>query len=229
MIELSYTETFYGKFYHIKNDMWISSAISQNKMWEDHIYKYITSRFKKDDELFIVDAGAHIGTFSIPVLLHFDNSKCIAIEAVDEFCSILNKNIAANSLQNRMSTVNSPISYEPNISINMPNIDKIFSQNVNNYGGLSLKNKSFDGVIKKTISIDSLELKNLNVLKMDVENMEKELIIGAKKTILKFKPIILFESHEEYLSDVSDILINLGYKIDKVHPMYKMDYVAVPL
>ena len=64
---------------------------------------------------------------------------------------------------------------------------------------------------------------------MDVENMEKELILGAKKTILKFRPIIFFESHEEYLSDVSDILINLGYKIDKVHPMYKMDYVAVPL
>ena len=43
------------------------------------------------------------------------------------------------------------------------------------------------------LSIDSLKLKDVHFLKIDIEGMEIQAIKGAKTTISKFKPILMIE------------------------------------
>lgn len=75
----------------------------------------------------------------------------------------------------------------------------------------------------KTLALDDLYLERLNFLKMDIEGYEHKALIGAKKTICKFKPIILLEINKEALarngssfSDIRGYLNGLGYKNYKV-------------
>lgn len=58
-----------------------------------------------------------------------------------------------------------------------------------------VKHKGEIFVNKAPIStIDSLELKNLDLLKVDVEGLETQVLMGAKNTILAFKPVIIIEA-----------------------------------
>ena len=50
------------------------------------------------------------------------------------------------------------------------------------------------------ITIDSLELKNVDLIKIDIEGCEKMAIWGAKKTIERCRPVVIYE----FKKDVSD-------------------------
>lgn len=43
--------------------------------------------------------------------------------------------------------------------------------------------------------------------------MEEEVLLGAEKTIMKFKPIIVFEAFEETRKKVFEVLYKFSYKI----------------
>jgi FkbM family methyltransferase len=72
------------------------------------------------------------------------------------------------------------------------------SQRANN-GGFSLHSYS-NGVsymVKDSISVktlDSYNLNNITMIKIDVENHENEVLDGARETILRNKPIIFIEN-----------------------------------
>jgi hypothetical protein len=44
------------------------------------------------------------------------------------------------------------------------------------------------------LTIDSLDLKRLDFIKIDVEGMELEALAGGRNTIMKHKPVMLIES-----------------------------------
>lgn len=96
-------------------------------------------------------------------------------------------------------------------------------ENINNIGGSSAKYK-IDKKNRVNIEIKPLDknldsLKNVMLLKIDVEGMEIDVLKGAEKTINKFYPLICFEQHAaDFLShshetEVIDWLRNKGYKI----------------
>ncbi len=47
------------------------------------------------------------------------------------------------------------------------------------------------------LAIDDLGLKRLNFMKLDVEGMEKYVLLGAMKTIEKWHPIIYLETNRD--------------------------------
>jgi FkbM family methyltransferase len=67
----------------------------------------------------------------------------------------------------------------------------------------------------KMITIDSLNL-NPNIMKIDVEGAEAKVLIGAKNTILRSRPIIIMEygqgGPEHFFPKSIDILKEYGYK-----------------
>jgi FkbM family methyltransferase len=72
------------------------------------------------------------------------------------------------------------------------------SQKANN-GGFSLHNyaNGLSFVVEQSINVitlDSLNLDNISMIKIDVENHENEVLEGAKQTILRNKPIVFIEN-----------------------------------
>ena len=71
-------------------------------------------------------------------------------------------------------------------------------------------------LIKKTTLDDYFYKKNqipVNFIKCDVEGHEADVFYGAKKTLIKYMPILLFECHrsEEEKGDLFNYLVDLGY------------------
>lgn len=65
------------------------------------------------------------------------------------------------------------------------------------------------------ITVDSLNLSDLDLLMLDVETYEYHVILGAIKTIEKFHPVIICEgppARERYHEKLENLLFGLGYK-----------------
>ena len=69
------------------------------------------------------------------------------------------------------------------------------------------------------ITIDSLNLKDVDIIKVDTEGFEYNVLLGAIKTIERCKPVIQVETIEklaQYGSTVHDLqklIVDLGYKV----------------
>ena len=61
------------------------------------------------------------------------------------------------------------------------------------------------------VSIDSLNLKRVDLIKIDVEGMEMEVLQGAAETISRCKPVLLIETIKTNFSDLQTNLENSGY------------------
>ena len=77
------------------------------------------------------------------------------------------------------------------------------------------KNKSYPGFQKEF---------DLDTLKIDVEGYEQKVLIGAKETIMNFRPLMFLEIHGHLLKlyngsvlEIYEILKNYGYKIFDIH------------
>lgn len=69
----------------------------------------------------------------------------------------------------------------------------------------------------KLVKLDDFgEFENVKLLKIDVEGHEQKALLGARETILRHKPIILFEQHvDDFVDGESEVLLLLkefGYR-----------------
>lgn len=94
------------------------------------------------------------------------------------------------------------------------------------------------GDLVETITLDSLNLDDVSLIKMDIENYEYFALKGAKETILKNKPVIIFEcwiGKDYETSDpkvkanfdrVISLLESYGYEI---YVIFSNDFIAFPI
>lgn len=156
-----------------------------------------------DNETFI-DLGAYNGD-TIREFLKYTNNKykeIIAFEPDIKNFTKLNNFIKDNDLQN-ITTYN--------VASNINDESIIF-------GAKSSRGSSFssEGIEIKAKSVDSLEIA-VSLLKMDVEGFERQTLLGAKNTLVKYKPklnIAAYHRNEDFFS-----LINL---IKDINPEYKI-------
>ena len=98
------------------------------------------------------------------------------------------------------------------VKIRIPHHRKGWSSN-----GASLASKSEES--GKLINIqcrklDSLDIDNVGLIKIDVEGFEIEVLKGAKETILKNKPTMIIENEAVHVNDTNELFIimnDLGY------------------
>jgi FkbM family methyltransferase len=147
----------------------------------------------------ILDIGSHVGYHSIAYMKMNPDVNIIAFEPQSEMFYLLQKNISQNGYSDRIQTLNCCAGHEcmdttlsdfisdgPTTTIPI----EYGSNNVYNFGGLNIGHGS---TVVKMITVDSLNLSNVDYMKIDVEGAESLVLLGAEKTIRKYKPVICFE------------------------------------
>jgi len=117
----------------------------------------------------IIDCGAFIGDSSI-ILSRYTDHKVFALEPDERIFSYLVENIKKNNLDNKVIPINYGVG------------DK---EETLNFKDIKLKITTIDNIVKKE-NID-----NISLIKMDIEGYELKALKGAKKTIQKYKPVLI--------------------------------------
>ncbi len=167
-----------------------------------------------------IDCGANIGVHTIEwARLMCNWGEVISFEAQEKIYYALAGNVAINNCLNvtakycavgsKCSTIEIP---EPNYLIPSSYGSFELRKNVKNeFIGQEIdynKTKSIP-----VVTIDSLNLLRIDFIKIDVEGMEEEVLIGAKESIERFKPIMIIEIIKSDKASIEGFLLKNGYKL----------------
>jgi FkbM family methyltransferase len=140
----------------------------------------------------VFDCGAHNGVFSIYCSL-FKPKKIYSFEPVLSTLEILSKNMKLNNLNKEMIIVNKAVG--ENVAKEKIFFDKIAD------GSASLNKEKTKYEIVDVTSLDNFvklnKIKNIGLIKMDIEGNEEKALIGARNLIKKYKPVLTFSAYHK--------------------------------
>jgi FkbM family methyltransferase len=171
----------------------------------------------------VIEAGANTGseTFMMSRLVSA-SGRVIAFEPISHIFKKLTINhllnpdlVNVNLVQNALGEKKDVISFFL-ASKNDPN------------QGMASKYSFFEGIHEEQVNqitlddyIDSVNLQRVDLIKMDVQGAEFDILKGATKSIIKFRPIIILEAeivaNAKYsLDDLYGYLLDLGYQVFEI-------------
>jgi len=179
--------------------------------YEPETFNFIASKIK--DHVF-VDMGANVGNFSLGLCKLAKH--IFAFEASKANAEALTYNLKVNNVNN-VTVVNRAVEIEDNKLLEL-NLSPDTSGNNSLY---TKAGNSFEKV--QSITLDTFiiehQVKELGLIKIDVEGAEFSALKGAEATLQKFKPIIVCEFNKGAaeiagwkLIDLYDYLVTQGYK-----------------
>lgn len=228
------------KYLLFPNDNAVTATLYQNTLYEDYIYKFLIQNEIQVEGTNIIDVGANNGQITVE-LAHLvgDMGKVISFEPQRIIFQQLCANVFVNGLDN-VYAFNLAIGNENGlITIEKPNY---FNEGPVNFGNVHVGvQDNYDFIEIK--SLDTFDLDNVSVLKIDVQGYEKQVLLGAKETILKNKPIIFLEVESDQLelygendNSVFEIILSYDYVFARLNDgmSYQtnsglcLDFVAIP-
>jgi FkbM family methyltransferase len=244
-----YSDTYYMAVN--KKDHLIQKMLKKGYLFEIYSTMMLNS-YTSHGDVFI-DVGANIGTMSIPMSKSVGSTGLVySFEPFNDTFKILAYNAFKNNCAN-IRLINSAAGHKittttlsnkaPLVTITGTNAFTVSTSNIKTsklieLGGVKIGD---GGQSTNMITIDSLNLKKLSILKVDVEGAENIVFSGALKSIKKFKPIIMFEANWVKLSpdmirilklpdsvidfDIIDFCRKLGYT--KIFKSPADDYMIV--
>ena len=177
------------------------------------------------DGVVALDCGANIGTHTVSWARQMTGwGSVIAIEAQERIYYALAGNVAINNCFN--TRLIHAAAGDRNGIMKIPDLDYLVPTS---FGSLELKPANHPELIGQDVdyadaklvpvsamTIDSLALKRLDFLKIDVEGMECEVLEGAKRTIRHSLPVILVEHIKTGSENIVKFLKHYGYHMDGV-------------
>lgn len=147
----------------------------------------------------VVEAGAHVGAITVPIARKV--ARVIAFEPQRLVFQMLCANLVLSGIRNTLA-LQQAVGAEDGTAL-------VPACPPENTGGVILKGAT-EGEMVVMRSIDSLGLPRVDLIKADVEEMELEVLRGAKKTIERDRPVLYLESNSSP-DDLLDELEPLGY------------------
>lgn len=199
---------------------WVKSLYIKNgNNWEESIHEEFKKYVKPGSVA--IDIGGHMGTHTLNLSkLVGDSGSVHTFEPqVKMFCE-LNINMHLNKCKN--------IVFHRRALGNEERIVEMYLPCATNEGMACVNKKAKDpsGDTVKMVKLDSFNLNNVSFIKIDVEGYERDVIQGAKATILRNKPVMIIEIFQgpEFLTKIKEIE-DLGYQ----HALLaEHDYVFLP-
>ncbi len=157
----------------------------------------------------IVEMGANIGSHTVPLAKWIGGKgRLYAFEPQRIVFQTLCANIALNDLLNVVAFQQAVGSQSGAIIVPDLNYEK-----ENNFGGLEL-GRYQQGESVPLVALDALALKACHFIKMDIEGMEREAILGAQATIERFRPLLYLENdRQDQEAELIRTLASMGYQM----------------
>ena len=191
----------------------IESAIWLSGIYEVTTTKFL-SQFLREGDVFL-DVGANCGAVTLVAASTIKNGKIYAFEPGNTIRSRLQANVDLNpSLKSVVKVVPFGLGLETG---------KLLYYEDENYRGNGALFDSL-GMPVDVITLDewvSLEkIDKIDAIKIDVEGMEYDVLLGGKLTLEKYHPLVYFETLPIFFTNKSysiqtiyEFLASLGYKI----------------
>ncbi len=168
-----------------------------------------------------IDCGANIGVHTIEwSKTMYGWGEVLAVEAQERIFYALAGNIAMNNCFNARAIWGAVGSSNGTIPVPQLNYMKPTS-----FGSLELRKKdsnefigqeiNYDPVFAietRLLTLDSLSLKRVDLIKIDIEGMEIEALLGAEQLLRQHKPILIIEKIKSKDEELVNFLTTLGYK-----------------
>jgi hypothetical protein len=240
--EVSLVKTKTGISYYCYNDL--IGFYLKNNIEDDYEINKITEFYLSDKKGTVIDVGANIGSYLIPLAKKFPNLFFKAFEVQKKIQETLLRNIKINNIKNCQTFNFGLSSIKKKKIISMPNY--LTEKNIGGFSIDSLtRNNNYkvsDSLNKETLLLDRLDSSNFKkviLIKLDVEGHELDVLKGSRNTIIKNNyPLIIFEAFQrvEFKNKINKLftfLKKFKYKIIRInsnciayaHDNYKMEFI----
>jgi len=219
-VTISYKEVFFDLLLDPANGL-IDESIYTTGVWEPNVSSFIYDQLN-DGNVFL-DVGANIGYFSLLSAKRVGSSgQVIAFEPIGTLATQLERSVEKNSLTNIKLIRSACGEREASMKI---------GKYKHNIGKSSLIDAGMEQLETETVSVLTIDsvLENthrLDLIKIDVEGFEPEVLMGARKTLSRLRPVIILEfGPKRMLSKVGgadsttamfELLKSLNYKIRSI-------------
>lgn len=190
----------------------------ESAIWLTGVYEVTTTKFLRqvlrEGDVFL-DIGANCGAVTLVAASAIANGKIYAFEPGHTIRSRLQANIDLNpSLQNIVKVVPFGLGLKSG---------KLLYYEDQNYRGNGALFES-QGIPVDVISLDDWvtqeKIDKVDAIKIDVEGMEYDVMLGGKLTLARYHPIIYFETLPCFFTNKSytvqtiyEFLVSLGYRV----------------
>jgi FkbM family methyltransferase len=184
------------------------------------------------DGVIVMDCGANIGVHTVAWAKGMAGwGQVLAIEAQERIYYALAGNIAINNCFNARA-LHAAVGATDGV-LRVPTPDYL---RPSSFGSLELRQSATNEFIGQDVdyseerlqpirmmTIDSLNLARLDMIKIDVEGMESDVLDGAKATLEKCLPIIIVERIKSQQQAITQALASYGYEWFA----FELNYLAV--
>ena len=227
--------TVYGRMLLNRNDINQTGALVKTGMAPDHAeIVYLTQILDliPEEKKVVIDVGANMGTYTLAMAHHLGAAGTVyALEPQRLVFQLLCGSVALNSLPN-VHCLHAAAGAEAG-RIPIPQYD--YFQPLN-FGSIEFGEHQREPLHQERgrdaarhelvdrITIDSLELPALHILKIDAEGMEFEVIAGARDTIARCSPVIHVEHLKVDKVELARLLKQMDYAVFDL----QQDYLCIP-
>lgn len=239
--------------YPVEEDMFVSGSIEETGGWETNLKDEVCGEFAKIDksvQATFLDVGANIGTYSVPMarclLEQGRTGRVVSVEGVPSIADHLEASVYQSGLHDQIDIYDYAVSdgnmTDDTVDMNLAPSNKGGSSVLGNKPkGLVEGGEVQDGdvVVAKVTTLDSIlrrnpKMRNVLVMKMDIEGSEGHALNGAKKLLADYPPCVIeLELNPDWLEragtpieSVLDTLRGAGFDVPEDQPV---DAVQTPI
>jgi len=201
---LKKTHARHGVFLYPANDAYIGKSLELYGEWSEGEVSLI--RHFAGKGACVVEVGSNLGSHTVEIgRLVGPEGQVIAFEPQRLIFQILCTNLINNDIYN-VRAFNAAVGNKCN-DVLVPEIelDKVY-----NFGGVRIGSPSGHRV--PMMSIDSLDLQRVDFIKIDAEDCEPQVLLGAFETIRKYSPPMLIEYNPHMREQIDRVLRLFDYR-----------------
>lgn len=229
----------FRKYALFPNDNAVTSSLIDGWVYEPYMFEFISYNMLELEGTTIIDAGANNGHFAVEFAHYVSNSgKVYCFEPQRIIYQQLCANVFLNGLDNVYAFNNALGDKESIGKIEKPDY---FKNDYVNFGDVHVNIEGGEDVYIKTI--DSFELDNVSLIKIDTQGFEPLILKGAEKTIAKNRPYMFIEIEPDQLEkygynneELIKQIENLNYVVKQFHvgiqyqstTGFCIDFVCIP-
>ena len=200
--------------------LWNSTCGDKAALDDNHwpLVKVFHDLCSEYEQPFVIDVGAHVGTFSLVASSH-PGMRGIAFEPMTSVCDVLMSNIALNNLENRWCVVQKALSNYPGRRIlKSPGNDRESGLSCIGQINYADYREEYVDVVRLDDAVKSAGITSVDIINIDTEGCELFVLIGGAETISRYKPDLMININwaninqfDLYPNNFSDYLELLGY------------------